>query len=1017
MMNKKVFMCISPVILATLVAAGCSGMKNDDGKKTVPSANAVSTIDANVFLNAEKIRAGKVPPKKDAVKLTPEQQKINGENEKKFSDARLMIWQGKNAEGEKALQALLKIDTVKDRAASMLVDSKIRQKDQDATLKLIDELLKDPALNLSSATRAALLERKAGIFGGRRKFADQANVLLERLSENITDADAFRTQMQIVNCWEYFGDVKKALEYCKLVRALNDADKKAKNWRLIGLYRKLKDTNSVLKLAEEMKSLYKDDPVQIGKIRTAIAGAYADVRKFAEAHKVYMENITDPKLSNSDRIAAFNSRLVLIREYSGAKKSVIDLANETVLKLEKLTPADYANLVGGLMKYSEYHVGMDYALKYAQSLLTYPGIANSVKIEALRHVAQDAAKNGDFAAAEATLKRALSFDKLNAYDRLQICRLAASIYKWQDKCDEGIKFMRGQMALLPENDTRNRAHIISAMSDLYAAFYRYDDRAALYREFKNPIAEVGVYAAIDTPRAKAMALKLLNDESQPDNVRNAMMGYFLDTSKESTAIRAKYPQYMEKQHVNRAMETAITGGNWQVTLEFTDLIRKNNPNIDSTVFSCAMQAYVLAGSEKIAEFEAFAKECQANPRLNETQKRDVAFIFAVLKNVADRPGAFRAFCSNYKFPAELLVKDRADLLLKTARAALQAKRFVISDEAYQLRQELYRPEPRKTYKVAYSEVPVRGILGFIQLKNQPEIQVMDRKYGGNMDFLVTDVSTGNRAGNIGASAGEKNRPTEMQIVCDVDGIHMLFTAYDSKTREIEIGAASAGSYEMYLAPGVNQPYICLLPDLTTGNNHTWNSSYNTALWRNPDSKNAFDMRNERVFTADGYKLYLFIGWQKFYDKLPDTKANYWEFENVHWSRFGGFSWNGLKTIHGRSTWGRLEFDLTPEQLRNIKRKIIFAARTAYNSEKRTTAASHGAIEQWRDDPMLGDPKFFRERMAATAQQLDDYTKLVKADMSDETVDMLFDKAVPGWFEIKHKVADERRRYLEEELSK
>ena len=105
MMNKKVFMCISPVILATLVAAGCSGMKNDDGKKAVQSANAVSTIDANVFLNAEKIRSGKVPPKKDAVKLTPEQQKINGENEKKFSDARLMIWQGKNAEGEKALQA------------------------------------------------------------------------------------------------------------------------------------------------------------------------------------------------------------------------------------------------------------------------------------------------------------------------------------------------------------------------------------------------------------------------------------------------------------------------------------------------------------------------------------------------------------------------------------------------------------------------------------------------------------------------------------------------------------------------------------------------------------------------------------------------------------------------------------------------------------------------------------------------------------------------------------------------
>lgn len=1013
-------MTVSPVILAALVAGGCSGMKSDDGAKTAQVANAAAAgaaVDVNAFLNAEKARAGKIPPKAEPVKLTPEQQKINKENEEKYNIARRDIFQGKYEEGEKVLNQLLKVATVKDRAATMLIDSKCRQKKQDEALKMIEGFLANPTLGLTSATRAALLAQKASIYGRDRKYADQANALLQRLSENITDADAFRTQQQISSCWEYYGDNKKALEYAKILRTKSDADQESKMWRIIGLYRKMKDIDNVLKTGEEIKAMFKDQPEKIGRVRTTIAQTYADMRKYTEAHKYYEENIVDTKLSNKTRIAAFQSRMVLIREYGWAKKWVLTHASNTVLKLKNMTPDEYANLVGSLMTYAEHHVGKEYALQYAKSLLAYPGVANRVKIGAMHHIMRDAAEKGDWKKAESVVSQAFALDKMTAEDRYQVCRLALNIYRWQDKCDEGIKFLRAQMALLPEKDVGARRRFYGLMNELYAAFYRYDDRVALYRELKDPIEEVKIIIALDMVKGRAMAMKFIKDEKQPENVRRAMMVHFLDSSKESVALRAKYPQLVAGLHFGRAIENATTYSDWKTVLEFADHIRAKDPNIDRGMFANIQQAYALAGAERSAEYDQFAKQCQENPKLTAVQKREAAFIHAMLKKVADKEGAFRAFYKSYPFPADLSMKERADLILKAARVSLLAKKYVMGAEAYKVWQELYQPQPRKTYTVKYSDVPVRGILGFMQLKEQPVIHVMDRKYGGNMDFLVTDVSTGDRAAGIGTAKEQQARPTEMQMVCDVDGLHMLFTAYDPKAREIEIGAASAGSYEMYLSPGVNQPYVCLLPDLNTGNNHTWNSSYRTAQWRNPDSKNAFDMRNERVFTADGYKLYLFIGWQKFYDKLPDTKANYWEFENVHWSRFGGFSWNGLKTIHGRSTWGRLEFEINPEQLLDIKRKIIFAARSAYNSEKRTTAASHGTIEQWRDDPMLGDPEFFKERVAATAQQLDDYTKLVKADMSAETINMLFDKAVPGWFEIKYKVAEERRKYLEEELSK
>ena len=67
-------------------------------------------------------------------------------------------------------------------------------------------------------------------------------------------------------------------------------------------------------------------------------------------------------------------------------------------------------------------------------------------------------------------------------------------------------------------------------------------------------------------------------------------------------------------------------------------------------------------------------------------------------------------------------------------------------------------------------------------------------------------------------------------------------------------------------------------------------------------------RGEHRFREDGYTTYVFLSWQAYAEKIPEA-GTVWDFENAHWGRAGSSTWNGLESIHGRSTWGALVFDI------------------------------------------------------------------------------------------------------------
>lgn len=354
-------------------------------------------------------------------------------------------------------------------------------------------------------------------------------------------------------------------------------------------------------------------------------------------------------------------------------------------------------------------------------------------------------------------------------------------------------------------------------------------------------------------------------------------------------------------------------------------------------------------------------------------------------------------------------------MLKTiGRTIITSRLDSVGEQLEKVFDSFFVPEPKKEYTVPFSKTKISGITDFIELKRKPAPQLMDRKYGGNMEFLVTDVSTGARGAGIGSEKDKKEfKPTEMYVLSDANGLHFFFRYYDDRAREVEAKLLGAGAYEIYLAPGVNQPYTCFLPDLQSGENGIWNTTYNTEF-NHRIRPNTGDVKFEQKFFDDGILSHLFVAWSVYYDKLPEN-GDVWEFENLHWGRSGGYGWNGTKSIHGRSTWGNLVFDLDRDDMIEAKKSIIYSALAAYNSEKRTGHNHEGVIDHWKD-PAVGDIEFYNAELVPLVKKLDSYIPLVKVDMSRDDVEKVFTEAVPGWKEIKLKTDALRRAWLEKKLS-
>ena len=321
-------------------------------------------------------------------------------------------------------------------------------------------------------------------------------------------------------------------------------------------------------------------------------------------------------------------------------------------------------------------------------------------------------------------------------------------------------------------------------------------------------------------------------------------------------------------------------------------------------------------------------------------------------------------------------------------------------------QETPKSLPDKTYNVRMSPVRILGLGSWDAAAKvvKPGTEKLDRGYGGDASCLWTDVAT--QRGAVGADAEKRYaRAPEWQAMADDWGLHFRLEVFDENAAEIAQGFGSAGSLEAYLAPGANTPYHAFIHSFETGGMTVYNPVYSQPDHREIDEKDRANCREEVMCTDKSVVLYFAVSWKSYATRIPTAKS-LWDFEPMFWGRKGNCSWNGLKTIHGRSSWGHLAFELTDAERRLILRSVIVAARKAYEAEKRPT----GACGRWQNAE-VGDPAFYESELKPVVEKLDAAAARVSADMDDETVDELAKTALPAWHNFKFEVQRLRAEYL------
>ena len=343
-----------------------------------------------------------------------------------------------------------------------------------------------------------------------------------------------------------------------------------------------------------------------------------------------------------------------------------------------------------------------------------------------------------------------------------------------------------------------------------------------------------------------------------------------------------------------------------------------------------------------------------------------------------------------KYRAKLPPKDRAEMIswVGCAFNALGQEEAMRGFDAY--RRALYASYDRRRCRVG----------------GKPVRQTLDRRYKGSLEFLETDVTTGDR-GKVGTGGEALPDPT-MEVSASVAGLRFVFTVPDPKAREVELGVTDPGAFEAYLAPGKDKPYVCFL--MTPGKNRVsaFNSSYDTADCRAFDSSDVDSYRFTTEYRDDAFVCTLELSWSLYAGVLPKT-GDVWDFEVVRWGRSGNACWNGLESIHGRSTWGELEFAIEPATARAIRLRQAYAAFNAYDREK-TYGRVNGCLGRWADDA-TGDPAFYEQCLKPLVDELDGYGKQLAFDMSDAALDEICAKALPKWHAIRRLVDDAREAYL------
>lgn len=407
--------------------------------------------------------------------------------------------------------------------------------------------------------------------------------------------------------------------------------------------------------------------------------------------------------------------------------------------------------------------------------------------------------------------------------------------------------------------------------------------------------------------------------------------------------------------------------------------------------------FALAASGRAAEAKKFAAAYRA-----EMEKPvDVVKTDVLMAVVEDRDAIAVATA------AKLDPKDHARVVQLASQWALVLQKNDACRRYSEAYAKLIVQTPQRRQNVTWSAKPLDGEAEWRALWPSLEKSFIDVKMCGDLDNLVTDVTTG-RVTVEKTDKDTKDARVEVTTACDVKGVHIYLRIADPNARAVEDGFAGGIGTEMYFAPGDNQPYVCFGGGPLEPLSYLFQTTY---TWEDhqrlvkDDPAKPYNMEAETFFTDDDYAMHFFFPWDAFYQKLPTAGAE-WKFDCLA----DGFSWGGSQGVHESTTWGRLVFNLKSEQLTAIRRRILLKNVKTWSRGEKRAYSTVAPFDRWAD-PVVGDPDFYEVSLKPLEAELKAYAKRVTPEMTDDDVNDIYEHAVPRWIGLKHVIDRLRREYL------
>ena len=662
------------------------------------------------------------------------------------------------------------------------------------------------------------------------------------------------------------------------------------------------------------------------------------------------------------------------------------------------------------------------------------------RLQAARYLAMKAVdEKKDYAAADAYYAKLATIKPGNPFDRPAVAKRRAYLYTLRDDKAGAIKFLEAERAKLPERDTLGRGCFDEAIADVYGAFFDYAGKLKFWQDRGNRRQAMKVLTTGEVSD-RALCAKIAREIVLEDKDLGARReGWLWLWGNDTAFCRANLDKVLDKTAAStNALVSGLAGKftttnshcpqlghspaydlDWPCVAETWELYRRlgRAAGVPAGFAQAQYAAIAYAGLRDLKKARAAAQEGLENAKLKDEERYELSVMTALIDAGAD--------VGRIKSAEERLAKEiplKADLRKKMLERALGLAVLSCDDAFARAASEYYQtyidPTPeRKVYTVRFTDRNVAGAGDWANLPFKPEESPFDRKFGGpGMAFMTTDVATGDRGNAVQGGAKVREFPTTLQAVADEWGIHFVYTFYDGRARQFESGELDAGSFESYVAAGDNQPYSCFLCRLKkNARAGVMNTTYDMPGHRRLDPKDPNTVRSETVYTDDSIVHYTAFSWDAFAERVP-ADGNTWDFEAIFWGPVQA-AWNGTKSIHGRSTWGKLRFELGDAARVKILRAQLFRAVNLYKAEKTPggtfeSSAQEGIFDHWQDDG-VGDPAFYDKCLKPLVEELDAVAARVKVGMSDADVKEIAENHLSRFLNVRTEVARRRTAYLKE----